>query len=276
MKFNKKKYFYYFVFCIFIFTIFIYGGFFENFSTKIMNKLEASVINVDSIEEIQEETILKENTEIEESIKEDSVISSFETKENSILVSNSMDNNSLENDNAYGSVTTNNDNYIGNTTTNNNIINNSTSLENELDIIKKDTNILGTYGRIFVPSVDLDVALYLADMTSNNVQKVVDDRDSAAYFDFNNQNVIADHNHQGFHKIIDMSIGDFAYIKKTDGSIDTYQMTDKFEGENIVYDLVDLSGNSVLNGKSSLVMYTCYKMSEYDNHVMITIFQLVR
>jgi len=89
-----------------------------------------------------------------------------------------------------------------------------------------------------------------------------------------NQTVIADHNHQGFRRIIDISVGDKAYLKKTDGQISVYRMTQKFEGMNLGQDLTDLNGNSVFNGDGSLIMYTCYKTLEYDNHVMVTIWQL--
>lgn len=279
MKFNKAKYFYYFIFCLIVFTIFIYGGSFDRLNEKLLNKIGASVTNIGSIEEEKEEIILKKNIEEETKRKEESIVPAFESNENSISVSSTIDYNtssSITNTtNNNVPMNTNEDNNKKEDTTNDSM-NYSISSTNEMDIIYENTDTLGTYGRLFVPSVDLNVALYLADMTSNNVQRIVDNRDSAAYFDFNNQNVIADHNHQGFHKIIDISAGDFAYIKKLDGSMDIYQMINKFEGENIVYDLVDLNGNSILTGKNSLVMYTCYKMSEYDNHVMITVFQLVR
>lgn len=271
MKLNKVKYFYYFIFCILVFTIFIYGGSFDKISKKLIDRVGASVSNISSFEEEKEKLVSEKITGVEEKNREKSSISSFESVENSTSVSNSLDyipstNNTNPN---------NNDNNVVVQGNINSKENQQVSSISEIDIISQNVDTLGTYGRLFIPSVNLNVALYLADMTTNEVQGIVNRWDSAAYFDFNNQNVIADHNHQGFHKIIDTSVGDFAYIKKVDGSIDTYRMTNKFEGQNTVYDLVDLNGVSALNGSSSLVMYTCYKMNEYDNHVMITTFQLV-
>lgn len=231
---------------------------------------KADITNVSLEKETleQEKTALKEESTSTEQVKEESTISISKPEQNSVSISTPTSNPIQEQTVVENPSIIHHDVPIEES-----VVNPSISEEEKINQ-NKDT--LGSYGRLFVPSVNLNVSLNLADMTANDVQKIVDFRDSAAYFEFNGQNVIADHNHQGFHKIINISIGDFAYIKKTDGSIENYQMTDKFEGKNIVYDLVDLSGNSVLNGKNSLVMYTCYKMGEYDNHVMITIFQLVR
>ena len=63
MKFNKAKYFYYFIFFLIVFTIFIYGGSFDRLNEKLLNKIGASVTNIGSIEEEKEEIILKKNIE---------------------------------------------------------------------------------------------------------------------------------------------------------------------------------------------------------------------
>lgn len=144
-----------------------------------------------------------------------------------------------------------------------------------LETIKQSKDILGTAGRLYIPSVNVSVGLYHADITTGgNAQKIVDDKDSAAYFQITNQNVIADHNHQGFHKIINTSIGDKAYIKKANGEVAVYKMVNKLEGQNHGFDLTDLNGNSVLNGSGYLITYTCYKTNVYVDHVMIVMWEL--
>ena len=144
-----------------------------------------------------------------------------------------------------------------------------------VETIRQNGESLGTLGRLFLPSVDFSVAVYSTSLSDgDHAQKIVDDRDSAAYFQIRNQSVIADHNHQGFHRIIDIVVGEKAYIKNSDGQIQVYKMTNKLEGMNLGYDLTDLNEKSVLDGESDLILYTCYKISEYDNHVMITFWEL--
>lgn len=145
---------------------------------------------------------------------------------------------------------------------------------NDIDTIRHDTSTLGTLGRLFIPSVSMDVALYQTDISSEEAQVIVDQQDSAAYFNMYSKNVIADHNHQGFHKIIDTSYNDKAYIKQIDGTIQIYRMIQKLEGINALSDLTDLDGNSVFLGSGNLIMYTCYRTHEYDNHVMIVVWKL--
>ncbi len=148
-------------------------------------------------------------------------------------------------------------------------------INRELENVRNDSRTLGTFGRLYLPSVNLNVALYQTEIeTGTEAQKIVDNRDSAAYFSVASHQIIADHSHQGFHKIADISIGEKAYIKKNDSSITTYQLIQKFEGMNQGSDLTDLNGKSVFDEKENLIMYTCYKINEYENHVMITIWSL--
>ncbi len=148
-------------------------------------------------------------------------------------------------------------------------------LPDVIETIRRNESSLGTLGRLFLPSVDFNVAVYSTDLSDgNNAQKIVDQKDSAAYFQIRNHSVIADHNHQGFHRIIDLEIGDKAYIKTSDGQIQVYRMTQKFEGMNLGSDLTDLNGKSAFDLESDLILYTCYKIYEYENHVMITMWEL--
>ena len=145
----------------------------------------------------------------------------------------------------------------------------------ELETVRNDNHLLGTFGRLYLPSVNLNVALYQTEISiGSEAQKIVDNRDSAAYFSVYAHQVIADHSHQGFHRIADIPIGERAYIKKNDSQIVTYKLTQKFEGMNQGSDLTDLNGKSVFDEKENLIMYTCYKINEYENHVMITIWNL--
>lgn len=62
---------------------------------------------------------------------------------------------------------------------------------------------LGTAGRLTIPSVGIDVALYACSSSGEYAaeqQRIVDEIDSAAYITqvHTNSHVIADHNHQGF------------------------------------------------------------------------------
>lgn len=148
-------------------------------------------------------------------------------------------------------------------------------INKELESVRNDSRVLGTFGRLYLPSVNLNVALYQTEIsTGGEAQKIVDNRDSAAYFSIASHQIIADHSHQGFHKIANIPIGEKAYIKKTDSQIVTYQLIQKFEGMNQESDLTDLNGKSVFDEKENLIMYTCYKINEYENHVMITIWSL--
>lgn len=150
-----------------------------------------------------------------------------------------------------------------------------TPILSELEKVRNDNRELGTFGRLYLPSVNLNVALYNTDISEGGIaQKVVDNRDSAAYFSVYSHQIIADHSHQGFHKIADIPIGEKAYIKKNSQQILVYKLVQKFEGMNQGSDLTDLNGRSVFDETENLIMYTCYKINEYENHVMITIWNL--
>jgi len=142
---------------------------------------------------------------------------------------------------------------------------------NFVEQISNSNDLLGTFGRIYLPSINLNVAVYYANLeigAGYNAQTIVDKEDSAAYFNLGEKSIIADHNYQGFNKLFSLNINDVAYIKNVDGTIATYKLTSKFIGKNIVDDLIDLDGNSVKDKEGNLIMYTCYQ-SDYD--VMITL-----
>lgn len=131
----------------------------------------------------------------------------------------------------------------------------------ELESIAEKKDKLGTVGRLYLPSVNFNVAVYEANAYKGeeyNAQKIVDAKDSAAHFYLGGKAIIADHNYQGFKKIMNLKIGDKAYVKKADGTIEIYQIKEKFIGKNTGTDIVNSEGVSIANTEQDLVMYTCY------------------
>lgn len=125
--------------------------------------------------------------------------------------------------------------------------------------INADTKKLGTSGRLYFPSMT-SFALYKTSVYDENIQKIVDKKDSAANFDFNGANVIGDHSNQGFSIIKSLKVGSKVYIKiKVNGKvvIKTYQVTEKTNGTNTGVSLITNDKRRIEDVKASLVMYTC-------------------
>lgn len=132
-------------------------------------------------------------------------------------------------------------------------------------ISSKNPDKLGTFGRIYIPSINLDVAVYYAHVWEGkdyNAQTIVDAKDSAAFYELGNQYIIADHNYQGFNKLSRVNKNTKAYIIRADGTRVNLKVKNIFLGKNIVYDLVNSEGISIQNLDSSLVLYTCYDNKE--------------
>lgn len=109
-------------------------------------------------------------------------------------------------------------------------------------------------GRLYIDSVGIDVALY-----HSMTQYVVDDSDSAAYFDlypWKDHMVIADHSTQAFGALIDVEIGAIARIHKEDGTFVYYECIDVFDGYNKGGYISDINGKIVMH-RADLLMYTC-------------------
>lgn len=129
----------------------------------------------------------------------------------------------------------------------------------------------GTLGRLYLPTINHSVAVYYANVynnTSYNAQKIVDDEDSAAYYQLGNKYIVADHYYQGFKKIVNLNVGDTASIKMNDGTVKNYYLKNKLIGINASADLTDEAGNSIQTMDGTLVMYTCYTS---DKKIMITL-----
>lgn len=131
----------------------------------------------------------------------------------------------------------------------------------EIDKIRQSNDYLGTAGRLYIPNININVGLNYANIYDDggyNAQDIVDRYDSAAYYTFANKLTIADHNYQGFSSISNLNWYDKAFIKRYDGSVEEYQMINKFIGHNTGIDLTDNYGNSIETMNGVLVMYTCY------------------
>lgn len=127
----------------------------------------------------------------------------------------------------------------------------------------------GTWGRLFIPSVDIDVALYQTPCTPD-AQPIVDAYDSAAYINtLDGAVLIADHSNQGFDKIINLKTGDKLYIYRPDNSIETYICQETCNGKNYTNKICDERG--VANTQSSGIW--CYTCGASSVDIIISKFQ---
>ena len=106
----------------------------------------------------------------------------------------------------------------------------------ELLEVQEDQGRLGDYGRLIIPEVGVNVALFYADDNlDNQAQVLTDAQDSAVFMPWvDDQYMIADHWTQGFINIKDCREGTRAYIKKED-CIEMYVCTEMTTGNNLVY-----------------------------------------
>lgn len=128
----------------------------------------------------------------------------------------------------------------------------------------------GTYGRLYVSWFDVALYDYNVNMNSDlDLQQIVDNYDSAAYYETKDRLVIADHSTQGFNVLNSLSEGSTSYIKFADGSSIGYRLIKKETGYNTGPDLVDNADNSFFDMDSDLIMYTCY-----GDGIMVTLWVL--
>lgn len=126
--------------------------------------------------------------------------------------------------------------------------------------IRNDNSYTGTYGRLYVSYYNVALYDYNVNTTSDmSLQTIVDNPDSAAYYYNVGRKVIADHNYQGFKVLVNLNIGDKAYIRLNDGNVLTYRLIYKSKGYNTGPDLIDVNNNSFYNMSSDLIMYTCFE-----------------
>ena len=122
------------------------------------------------------------------------------------------------------------------------------------NIYSDDRDYANYYGRLHIPSVGIDVALYF-----ECSQSVVDREDSAFIFPRDGYDglIVGDHNNQGFNKLFNVSVGTTGYIELSDGSVVNIKCTWSGYGHNTVQDITDLDYNPITNGYDYLI-YTCY------------------
>lgn len=111
----------------------------------------------------------------------------------------------------------------------------------------------GIYGRLVIPSADINVGLYC-----DSSQYVCDRPDSACFFpaDPYRGMIIADHNTQEFSNLTSVSEGDVALIIQSNGSVSSMRCTSVFDGHNTGQIITDGSWNNVM-GTGDYLTYTC-------------------
>lgn len=111
------------------------------------------------------------------------------------------------------------------------------------------------YGRLYIPSVDIDVGLY----QSSDRQATVDAEDSACIFTMRygqRTHLIADHYTQAFSPLLDVLEGDAAYIVTETGETIQMVCVEVLDGYNTGSGITDASKTNVV-GQHDFLMYTC-------------------
>lgn len=114
------------------------------------------------------------------------------------------------------------------------------------------------YGRLYIPDLNINVALYYG-----YHQYITDRVDSANIFsfDYDPGYTIADHNYQAFTTLFNIQAGTKGYIEhKSFGRIDI-ECVDVFSGYNNGRQIVDENGVNAMD-RTDYMMYTCEKGSE--------------
>lgn len=121
------------------------------------------------------------------------------------------------------------------------------------DLYLDDYNYPNFYGRLYIPSVGIDVALYYG-----NDQAATDRKDSASIFAYGTYDgeIIADHSNQDFSKLFGVSVGDTGYIRLSDGGTINIRCAEVFNGHNTGTELTDNDYKNVM-GQYDYLMYTC-------------------
>ena len=110
------------------------------------------------------------------------------------------------------------------------------------------------YGRLYIESVGIDVALYRDHYYK---QRAVDRKDSACYFRMSNGGwIIADHNTQAFKTLLDVKVGDEAFIILQNGEIQHLVCVEVLDGINTGHGITN-KARKVQHGKHDILMYTC-------------------
>ena len=115
---------------------------------------------------------------------------------------------------------------------------------------------LATYGRLYIPSCDVNVPVGTK-VGFKNGQAVVDAENLALIFNIGYDNMICDHAGQGFDKMKQSEVGTVAFIKTNNG-FQKLVCTGKELGYNVKYALITEDGKQLGNNNADgLTMYTC-------------------
>ena len=127
------------------------------------------------------------------------------------------------------------------------------SEQEQIKLYGNDKVFADFYGRLYIPDVKIDVALY-----TGFSQNICDRQDSANIFSFavDEGKTIVDHSDQEFRKLFSVKVGTEGYIKLENGEIINIICTDVFNGQNNRAYITDEEGNNVMN-IADYMMYTC-------------------
>lgn len=131
----------------------------------------------------------------------------------------------------------------------------------------------GMVGRLVIPSVGINVALYTdgeGATEEEKLQNICDRQDAAAFFDDGSGYLIADHNNQAFQVLGNVQQGDRAFILRGH-SILSLECDLRMDAHNYGKGIVDAEGNYV----SSLSDYVCYTCKENWNNVSVAGFRIL-
>ena len=141
-----------------------------------------------------------------------------------------------------------------------------------INAVASDTGQLGDSGRLYIPVLDINVAVYFAHESDGTAAQLIGDAyDSAVYTPHEGgQPYIADHWNQGFAGLRVCQPGTLAYWKHKD-RIDVLYCTRYLDGRNDgIYILTEDGENCYFLNEGGLFMYTC---KEDWQHVAVTFWQ---
>lgn len=121
----------------------------------------------------------------------------------------------------------------------------------------------GDAGRLYIPAVDIAVALYKASPYEYEYAQWRTDGEDSAVFYATDTDIIGDHNYQSFCDLPDVKIGTEAYIEQEDGSVQYYQCLSCGYGKNLGDVLCDEEDVPYDKWECDLAIYTC--SSEADD-----------
>ena len=149
-------------------------------------------------------------------------------------------------------------------------------LDENKDVWREMHNRAYMEGRLLIPSVGIDVALFNEGDNKENKstevlrQDIVDLEDSALlYYDDPVGNIIADHSNQDFARLPEVKVGDAAYILSGDRMV-TLECVFATDGVNTGYGITDMDGGWHHDDAD----YVCYTCLEDWTHIQMVGFAM--